>query len=137
MLQKEVGTRMLAKVGDRKRGSLSTFVQAFGQVRKTCLVPPGAFFPPPNVDSIVIHIEPYDSLIFSPCSLANFNSLNRNLFSQPRKAIRNSLKKGFSKEVVQYLESASAVDFTLRPAQLALHEVVDLVTALEKMPDSY
>ena len=93
-------------------------------------------FPPPNVDSIVLHIEPHEIPVFSPCSLDNFNRLNRNLFSQPRKAIRNSLKKGFSKVVVQYLESNSAVDFTLRPAQLTLHQVVDLVTALEKMPDS-
>ncbi len=136
MLQKEVGLRMLAKVGDRKRGSLSTFVQSFGRVTKTCLVPPGAFFPPPNVDSIVIHIEPYGTPMFSPCSLANFNTVNRNLFSQPRKAIRNSLKKGFSKEVVQYLETNSTVDFSLRPAQLTIPEVVDLVTALEKMKGS-
>lgn len=44
MLQKEVGVRMLANQGDRVRGSLSNFVQAFGCVSKVCLVPPGAFF---------------------------------------------------------------------------------------------
>ena len=72
MLQKEVGVRMLANQGDRSRGSLSNFVQAFGSVSKVCLVPPGAFFPPPNVDSIVIQIDPYEHPIFHPCTIESF-----------------------------------------------------------------
>ena len=133
MLQKEVGVRMLAQKDDRARGSLSNFVQAFGAVSKVCLVPPGAFFPPPNVDSIVIHIVPHEIPIFHPCRLETFEELNRALFAQPRKAIRNSLKKCFSKEVVEELALLSLVDFALRPAQVGLDQVVDLVTALEKI----
>lgn len=132
MLQKEVGMRMLAAQGDRVRGSLSNFVQAFGSVQKVCLVPPGAFFPPPNVDSIVIQITPFDQPVFTPCSLDLFEEINRALFAQPRKAIRNSLKKNFSMDVVKTLEEKSGVDFGLRPAHLSLAQVVDLVTALEE-----
>ena len=124
---------MLANQGDRVRGSLSNFVQAFGSVSKVCLVPPGAFFPPPNVDSIVIQIDPFDQPLFHPCSIESFEVLNRALFAQPRKAIRNSLKKTFSKELIAILESKSSVDFGLRPAQLSLPQVVDLVKVFEKM----
>lgn len=133
MLQKEVGVRMLAKQGDRVRGSLSNFVQAFGAVSKVCLVPPGAFFPPPNVDSIVIQIDPFENPVFHPYGLESFELLNRALFAQPRKSIRNSLKKTFSKELVVSLEDKSSVDFGLRPAQLSLLQVVDLVKVFEKM----
>ena len=133
MLQKEVGARMLAKQGDRVRGSLSNFVQAFGAVSKVCLVPPGAFFPPPNVDSIVIQIDPFDNPIFHPCSIESFEVLNRALFAQPRKSLRNSLKKTLSKEQVSTLDERSSVDFGLRPAQVSLLQVVDLVKVFEKM----
>ncbi len=132
MLQKEVGVRMLAAQGDRNRGSLSNFVQAHGIVEKVCLVPPGAFFPPPNVDSIVIHIVPHPTPVYSPAALEDFERINRALFAQPRKALRNSLKKTLSKELVRFLEVESGVDFGLRPAKVSLREVVDLVTALEK-----
>ena len=133
MLQKEVGMRMLAKQGERVRGSLSNFVQAFGDVSKVCLVPPGAFFPPPNVDSIVIQINPYTIPMFYPSRLDSFDVLNRALFAQPRKALRNSLKKTFSKEFVSAFDHESSIDFGLRPAQLTLEQVVDLVKVFEKM----
>ena len=136
MLQKEVGVRMLAKQGDRVRGSLSNFVQAFGDISKVCSVPPGAFFPPPNVDSIVIQINPYDHPVFFPCSIASFDLLNRALFAQPRKSLRNSLKKTFDKTFVRKFDEQSTVDFGLRPAQLSLTQVVDLVTLFEKMVPS-
>ena len=133
MLQKEVGVRMLANQGDRVRGSLSNFVQAFGCVSKVCLVPPGAFFPPPNVDSIVIQIDPFDNPVFHPCAIESFETVNRALFAQPRKSLRNSLKKTFSKELVAALDGNSSVDFGLRPAQLSLLQVVDLVKVFEKI----
>ena len=136
MLQKEVGVRMLAEVGERVRGSLSTYVQAFGTVEKCCLVPPGAFFPPPNVDSIVIHITPFEQPLFAPHAVESFDRLNRALFSQPRKSIRNCLKKSFPNEVLEYLQTHSTVDFTLRPARLTVQQVVDLVTTLEERPES-
>ena len=133
MLQKEVGVRMLAKQGERVRGSLSNFIQAFGSASKVCLVPPGAFFPPPNVDSIVIQIDPFANPVFHPCAIESFETVNRALFAQPRKSLRNSLKKTFSKEFVALLDDNSSVDFGLRPAQLSLHQVVDLVKVFEKM----
>ena len=85
-----------------------------------------------NVDSIVIHIVPHPTPVYSPAALEDFERINRALFAQPRKALRNSLKKTLSKELVRFLEVESGVDFGLRPAKVSLREVVDLVTALEK-----
>ena len=124
---------MLANQGEKARGSLTNFVQAFGYISKVCLVPPGSFFPPPNVDSIVIQIDPFDNPVFHPCAIKSFEIVNRALYAQPRKSIRNSLKKTFSKEMVSALDNNSLVDFGLRPAQLSLLQVVDLVKVFEKI----
>ena len=132
MLQKEVGLRMLAPQNDRKRGSLSVVVQQFATVEKVCTVPPGAFFPPPNVDSIVIELNTFDKPLFAPNSYETFDAFNRALFSQPRKSIRNCLKKAYPLEVITLLEEKSGISFGLRPANLSNEEIVDLVTILEK-----
>ena len=90
MLQKEVGLRMLALPGDRRRGSLSSYTQMQAVVRKGFLVPPGAFFPPPKVDSIVLSMVLRERALFHPLSIASFEELNRPLFSAPRKSIKNA-----------------------------------------------
>ena len=133
MLQKEVGLRMLAPPNDRKRGSLSVLIQQFATVDKVCIVPPGAFFPPPNVDSIVIELSTFASPKFAPNSYETFDKFNRALFSQPRKSIRNCLKKEYSVDFIALLEEESGISFGLRPANLSNEEIVDLVTMVEKI----
>lgn len=136
MLQKEVGLRMLAVENDRKRGSLSSFVQMHAEVRKGFLVPPGSFFPPPKVDSIVIHLRPIADPLYSPASLEAFQKVNRAVFSHQRKSLRNSLRAVFSREEVQSVEEETIVSFYLRPANLSNQEIADLVTIFEKTAGS-
>jgi 16S rRNA (adenine1518-N6/adenine1519-N6)-dimethyltransferase len=59
MLQKEVGERMQAKVGSMSVLSVAT--QLYAHVDKVCTVPPGAFVPPPKVDSVVLTLTPFAS----------------------------------------------------------------------------
>lgn len=54
MVQKEVGERMLAVPG--AMSVLSVAVGVYATVEKICLVKPGAFNPPPKVDSMVLRI---------------------------------------------------------------------------------
>ncbi|MFA5945676.1 MAG: rRNA adenine dimethyltransferase family protein [Patescibacteria group bacterium] len=61
MLQKEVGERMLGKPGSMS--VLSVAVQLYAHVDKVCAVPPGAFNPPPKVDSMVLTLVPFSSTI--------------------------------------------------------------------------
>jgi 16S rRNA (adenine1518-N6/adenine1519-N6)-dimethyltransferase len=56
MLQKEVALRIVAEPGGRKNGFLSIFCRFFGTAKLLFHVPPGAFFPRPNVDSSVFQI---------------------------------------------------------------------------------
>jgi 16S rRNA (adenine1518-N6/adenine1519-N6)-dimethyltransferase len=56
MVQKEVGERMLAKPG--AMSVLSVAVGLYADVEKLMLVKPGAFVPPPKVDSMVLVLSP-------------------------------------------------------------------------------
>lgn len=132
MLQKEVGLRMLAEPNDKKRGSLSSFVQFHAEVKKGFLVPPGAFFPPPKVDSIVIYLSPKETPDYFPASAENFQIVNRAIFTHQRKSLRNSLRAVFTREEVQIVEEETKLSLSLRPASLTNQEIGDLVTIFEK-----
>lgn len=137
MLQKEVGERMVAEPDDRNRGSLSSFVQSCcASVEKCFLLPPGAFSPPPSVDSVVVHLCPLPSPIFAPVSVDTFETLNKALFTQPRKTIKNSVKKDLSPEAILYLQNNSSVSFSARPANLSNQDIVDLVKLFDKFLQS-
>jgi len=133
MLQKEVGIRMLAQPGDRKRGSLSGFIQAHAVTRKGFLVPPGAFFPPPKVDSIVISLSLRELPLYHPVGLEYFEIVNKALFSSPRKSIKNSLKNALSKEEIKQLSEAVDFPFTLRAFHLTNSQIIDLSKVLERI----
>jgi len=57
MLQREVAERVAAPPGGKTYGSLSIFTQLHCDVRVAFRVPPGAFRPPPKVDSAVLHLR--------------------------------------------------------------------------------
>ncbi|MBD5646637.1 MAG: 16S rRNA (adenine(1518)-N(6)/adenine(1519)-N(6))-dimethyltransferase RsmA [Desulfovibrio sp.] len=58
MVQKEVGLRLAAAPGSRQYGALSVWVQAHSRPRLEFSLGPGAFSPPPKVDSAVLSFMP-------------------------------------------------------------------------------
>jgi len=56
MVQKEVAARIVSGPHSRENGFLSIFCQFFGAAKLLFNVPPGAFFPRPNVDSSVFQV---------------------------------------------------------------------------------
>jgi 16S rRNA (adenine1518-N6/adenine1519-N6)-dimethyltransferase len=57
MLQKEVADRVLAEAGSRDYGPLSVLIQYYAEPTYGFRVSPGAFTPPPKVDSAVIRLD--------------------------------------------------------------------------------
>lgn len=86
MMQKEVGEKIMAKPGQRERGSLSVFLQTQFEITKVTSVPPGSFIPPPKVDSIVLKLVPREGTL-----PINFEKVVRAGFSQARKTLENNL----------------------------------------------
>ncbi|MCL1634460.1 16S rRNA (adenine(1518)-N(6)/adenine(1519)-N(6))-dimethyltransferase RsmA [Luteimonas sp. SX5] len=91
MLQKEVVDRMAAAPGSKVYGRLSVMLQAYCRVTPLFKVPPGAFRPPPKVDSAVVRLVPRAEAEIGIADRARFAAVVRAAFGQRRKTLRNAL----------------------------------------------
>jgi 16S rRNA (adenine1518-N6/adenine1519-N6)-dimethyltransferase len=91
MLQKEVVDRMAAEPGSKVYGRLSVMLQAYCRVDSLFIVPPGAFRPPPKVDSAVARLVPHDPATVGINDRTRFAEVVRAAFGQRRKTLRNAL----------------------------------------------
>ncbi len=145
MLQKEVGLRMMATADDRARGSLSVYVEARATATTVRKVPPGCFYPPPKVHSIVIRLDarPLAAALGGPAegdapdapaplvSLDALEEVCKVAFAAPRKTVRKGLSARWPRDVVAGALAAAGVDDRRRPATLRLAEWVAVATALQ------
>jgi len=91
MLQKEVVDRMAAGPGSKVYGRLSVMLQAWCEVTSLFVVPPGAFRPPPKVDSAVARLVPRDPATIGIDDPKRFAEVVKAAFGQRRKTLRNAL----------------------------------------------
>jgi len=91
MLQKEVVDRMAAGPGSKVYGRLSVMLQAYCTVTPLFVVPPGAFRPPPKVDSAVVRMVPRPPAEIGVADPQRFTEIVRAAFGQRRKTLRNAL----------------------------------------------
>ena len=91
MLQKEVVDRMAAAPGSKVYGRLSVMLQAYCMVTSLFKVPPGAFRPPPKVDSAVVRLVPRLPEQVGIDDPRRFADVVRAAFGQRRKTLRNAL----------------------------------------------
>lgn len=92
MLQKEVVDRMAAAPDTPDYGRLSVMLQARFHVDKLFVVPPGAFRPPPKVDSAIVRLIPLPSAEVPYRDARIFAEVVARAFGQRRKTLRNTLK---------------------------------------------
>lgn len=92
MLQKEVVDRMAAAPGSKVYGRLSVMLQAYCRVTPLFKVPPGAFRPPPKVDSAVVRLVPRAEQEIGIADRGRFAAIVRAAFGQRRKTLRNALQ---------------------------------------------
>jgi 16S rRNA (adenine1518-N6/adenine1519-N6)-dimethyltransferase len=92
MLQREVVERMAATPDTPAYGRLSVMVQYRFDVAPLFLVPPGAFRPPPKVDSTVVRLLPLGSRAAKALDESVFAEVVKRAFGQRRKTLRNALK---------------------------------------------
>lgn len=122
MLQKEVAQRMSAPPGGKTYGRLSVAVSLATRCETLFEVPPGAFFPPPKVQSAIIRLSPRQVSL-------PWDALDRVLkaaFSARRKTLSNALKGLFDADQLRAL----AVDPGTRAEQLSPADFLRLAEAL-------
>ena len=91
MLQREVVDRMVARHSTPDYGRLSVMLQTRFRMRKLFGVAPGAFRPPPTVESAVVRLEPIPETELPRIDQKVFADLVRRAFSARRKTLRNAL----------------------------------------------
>lgn len=92
MLQKEVVDRMVAQPGTADYGRLSVMLQYRFAMQSLLRVPPGAFTPPPKVDSAVVRMVPHGDDRPVARDEERFAAVVAAAFSQRRKTLRNAAR---------------------------------------------
>ncbi len=122
MLQKEVVDRMAAGPGSKVYGRLSVMLQAYCTVTALFKVGPGAFRPPPKVDSAVVRLVPHPREQIGINDRLRFAEVVRAAFGQRRKTLRNALASVCTTEEI----AAAGIDPQRRAEQLDVADFVRL-----------
>jgi 16S rRNA (adenine1518-N6/adenine1519-N6)-dimethyltransferase len=128
MVQREVRDRLLGEPGSKQYGALSVFTRAVFEVRPVCLVPAGAFHPPPRVESAVIKLTPRAQPL--DAADAEFQRCVRAAFDARRKTLRNALLQAYASERVDAALASTALDGKRRGETLSVDEFAQLAAAL-------
>lgn len=120
LIQKEVAEKIMGKP---ERSLLTLLVHLYGIPRIIRIVAPGAFLPPPKVESALIHIDCFPLPLADPASLDRLFELATIAFRKKRKMLRSSLGK--STRIAAAL-AAAGIDPTRRPETLTTEEWIRL-----------
>ena len=132
MLQREVAERLAAGPGGKVYGALSVLTQAGCDVELALRVPPGAFRPPPQVESAVVRLTPRVQSRVPAAMEARFREVVRAAFGRRRKTLPNALNEGLRVPLGRAREATTmaGVDPGRRAETLTIEEFVALTARL-------
>jgi len=132
MLQREVAERVAAAPGSKVYGSLSVHVQLHWRVELALRVPPGAFRPPPKVESAVLRLVPLPSPRVDLPDEQRFEAVVRAAFARRRKTLANALATGLGLSVGATRDAATSagVDPGRRAETLSIQEFAEVARRL-------
>jgi 16S rRNA (adenine1518-N6/adenine1519-N6)-dimethyltransferase len=129
LVQKEVADRLSASPGTRAYGALTVNVRALAFAETLFRVAPGAFSPPPSVDSAVVRITPRAQPAVTPDEEERFRVLVQQAFGMRRKQMRRVVRSLLSvpAERAEELLMAAGIDPEVRPETLTPEQFVGLM----------
>jgi 16S rRNA (adenine1518-N6/adenine1519-N6)-dimethyltransferase len=132
MIQKDVADRLIARPNTPAYGSLSLAVQFRMQVRRAIKLGPGAFYPPPKVDSTVVVLDRRKSPSVEVQNPQGLLQVVRSAFAYRRKTLANSLalSLGLERSLVQQRLQELGFSSDVRGEQLNLATFAALTDAL-------
>ncbi|MCD6186611.1 MAG: ribosomal RNA small subunit methyltransferase A [Desulfuromusa sp.] len=133
MFQREVGERLVATPGGKDYGILSVLCQLWFEIKTVTRVKPGAFSPPPKVDSIVLQFQTLQQPRVDPVDEVLFKKVVKGAFTQRRKTLRNSLlASGFTAEDIDISLQQAGISPSCRGETLSLQNFSDLTKSFFK-----
>ena len=136
LVQREVAERIVAPPGSKTYGALSVNVQAVARGELLFRVPPGAFTPPPKVDSAVVRITPRADPDVAPEREERFRALVQEAFGLRRKQMRRVVRTiaALDAERADAVLAGAGIDPEARPETLAPAAFARLEKALGARP---
>ena len=116
ILQKEFAERLAASVGSKDYGRLTVTIYYRADVELLDYVPRTMFYPPPDVDSMMVRLKPRGSP-FQVDDEETFFELVRVLFTQRNKKVRNALIPFLRKREITGKEAVELADSTIYSAK--------------------
>ncbi len=133
MVQKEVAEKIVSKVGDKDYGIPTVMTAFYGQAKITRIVGRQMFFPAPNVDSAILHIE-IEKDKFERVDKKQFSRFVKACFSMRRKTLLNNLGALYNKEK---LKATLGEEVLARRAEsFSLEEFVELFEECQIMSNT-
>ena len=124
MVQKEVGDRFVAPVGDSEYSALSVEAQYLFESKKLFVVPARSFNPSPRVDSIIVQFKRKDNVEIE--NIDQFFELDRACFKQRRKTVYNNLREYDDTLDVEKVLNVCDIDKKKRAQELSVQELENL-----------
>lgn len=124
LVQLEVAERITAKPGSRDYGYLTVLAELYAETRVTMRVPPGAFSPPPKVQSALVEFRMHPKFPeWSEKERVKFLEFVLNCFGQKRKSLLNNLGKDYGRERVAAALAQLKLPVTARAEEIGIEEL--------------
>jgi 16S rRNA (adenine1518-N6/adenine1519-N6)-dimethyltransferase len=136
LVQREVAERACAPAGSDGYGALSVNLQVLVDPSMRGIVKPGAFNPPPKVDSAILRVDPLAEPLVTTDEEAAFSRFVVAAFGQRRKQLRRVLRgvRGLDADVAEAALVSVGLSPEARPETLTPAQFVALFRALPASP---
>lgn len=126
MYQKEVAEKILPKDLRNSMGSLHALMKTQFDLSHVVYAPPGAFVPPPKVDSQVLNFKRKINALIPLSEVDDFEIYLRLIFGQRRKQLGGILRKEWGTDKTQYSLEKTGLLPEIRSEALTFEQVLKL-----------
>jgi 16S rRNA (adenine1518-N6/adenine1519-N6)-dimethyltransferase len=135
IVQKEFAERLIASVGSEEYSWLTVVVQQAAEVQLLDDVPKVNFYPPPEVDSVIVSVKPWGIKPFAVKNRLLFVQLVKSLFTERNKKIAKAatpfLRSHFKLDKAEAEKIASSLPLQQRrPRELTPKDFGEIADAL-------
>jgi 16S rRNA (adenine1518-N6/adenine1519-N6)-dimethyltransferase len=132
LVQREVAARLVARPGSRDYGSLAVLHALCVAAERVRDLPPGCFFPVPQVTSTLVRAIPLDPAPLAADELEQVERVVRAAFGNRRKTLSNALRTGLDPAPAQEVLHGILVGLRIEPRARAEQLAPDALLALAR-----